>query len=342
MDRVIPVRTGPSLRAAISFVAIGVLLYLALLGGAEWLSWRNGRMNPILKIERAQGDFDWVILGASHAMPLDYDDFNAELEAASGRRILNLAGPGTGPLYNRLALEHFLRWHRTRHVLYVADAFAFRSRQWNEDRIDDPKLLARTPLSPGLAARLAAYVWKQDVDPRTLIDYATGFTKLNNRDRFALDVFEGEAQFDRVFKPSATADRKRIDYLYPPVDDEHGRQDRYFAVLAGLVDQASRSGADVALAKFPVPARFAALLPGEAAFDARLASFAAEHSLLLHDFSAALEGREYYADTDHLNREGVRALVERHLRALFGGTEASADQIGDRDAAGRISATPPR
>lgn len=313
MQRVIPIKTSPRLMPAAAFIGIGVLIYLALFMGAEWLIWRNGHMNPILKVEQAQGNYDWVILGASHAMPLDYDGFNAEMEAATGQRILNLAGPGTGPLYNRFALEHFLRRHETRNILYVVDAFAFLSPRWNEARLADPKLLARTPFKISLAAKLATYVWTEGVDPHAWLDYATGFTKINNRDRFERDAFEGEAQFDRAFKPSATADRKRIDYLYPPVEDERAGRDRYFAVLAVLVTSARDNGSTVELAKFPVPAQFAALLPDEAAFDAELRSFGAAHKTKLHDFSTALGDRAFYADTDHLNRAGVRALLEQHL-----------------------------
>ena len=52
-------------------------------------------------------EFDWVILGASHAMPLDFADFNAQMQHETGLQIINLASPGTGPLYNRFVLEHF-------------------------------------------------------------------------------------------------------------------------------------------------------------------------------------------------------------------------------------------
>jgi hypothetical protein len=327
MDRQMQMSRAPGPSSAILFAAIGILLYLGLLGGAEWLAWRTGHMNPIFKVERARSDYDWVILGASHAMPLAYDDFNAQVEAATGQRVLNLAGPGTGPLYNRFVLEQFLSRRRTREVLYVVDAFAFRSPQWNEQRLADHGLLARTPLRLSVARRLADYVRQQRVDPRALVNYVTGFSKLNNADRFARDVFEGEAQFDRVFRPSITADARRIDYLYPAVENESAQFDRYFDVLAGLVGAARAANARVVLAKFPVPERFGALLPDESQFDARLRAFAEAQRLALHDFSAAVQGREFYADTDHLNRAGVQVLLERHLRALLARAPASGEGV---------------
>ena len=145
----------------------------------------------------------------------------------------------------------------------------------------------------------------------------TGFSKLNDRERFETDRWEGEAQFDRVFRPSATADRKRIDYLYPPVADATAYQERYFSTLAELVKAARATGAAVTLAKFPLPKRFRELLPSEAEFDARLTRFATELSVPLHDLSSVIEGKEFYADTDHLNRAGVRKLLADRLQPLL-------------------------
>ena len=156
-----------------------------------------------------------MILGASHAMPLDFADFNALMQRETGLRIFNLAAQGTGPLYNRFVFEHFLRAHRTRNLLYVVDLFAFTSRAWNEDRFADAKLIRGTPFAPAIARRLGNYVRRDGVDPRALLDYLSGFSKINNRDRFQRDAWEGEAQFDRVYRSSATAVAQRIAYLYP-------------------------------------------------------------------------------------------------------------------------------
>ena len=319
MDRVIPIRTGIQTATAVRFVAIGLLLYAILFAGSEWLVRKNGHMNPLFKIEAAQTeDFDWVILGASHAMPLDFDGFNEVLESATGLRIINLAGPGTGPLYNRFVLEHFFRGHRTKHVLYVADAFAFRSPMWNEERLSDPKLLARTPFSAALAMSLARFCVRQSVDPRTLLDYVTGFSKINDRDRFSVDVWDGEGTFDRAFKPSVSAERKRAEYLYPAIEDEANARTRYLAHLTSIIETASRNGAEVSIAKLPLPARFRALLKGEAEFDAELQQLISRQKKAeFFDFSNSMDGPQYYADTDHLNRTGVTAFFERHLKLVL-------------------------
>jgi hypothetical protein len=160
-------------------------------------------------------------------------------------------------------------------------------------------------------------VVRDGVDPRALVDYLTGFSKINNRDRFRRDAWEGEATFDRTFKPSATAAKKRVQYLYPPIADEAAARDRYFEDFSELVRVARQHGARVTIAKFPLLPRFKAMLENEAEFDAALQSFAALHGAELVDFSDALPHPDFYADTDHLNRAGVSDFFERHLMQLF-------------------------
>ncbi|RIK85786.1 MAG: hypothetical protein DCC69_09460 [Hyphomicrobiales bacterium] len=317
MERMIPIGTAPKAATVARFIGIGLVIYALLLAGSEWLLHRNGRMNPIYKADAAAMDVDWLVLGASRAMPLDFGGFNAEMERDTGLTILNLAGPGTGPLYNRFVLEHFLSRRRARNVLYVADGFAFRAPVWNEGRFSDGDLLARTPFHPALAARLAGYVAREGVDPRALADYVTGFSKLNNRNRFRRDVWEGEASFERTFRLSPSAERSRIGYLYPPVADETAMRERYLAAFAGLVETAQRSGAGVTVVRMPLPPRFRSLLPGEAGFGAALGALADRHKVAVLDYSGAMPDPGFYADTDHLNDTGVAAFFTRHLRAVL-------------------------
>ena len=312
------------LRTALAFAAIGVVLYAAAYYASERLLYRTGDTNPFFKIETAEFEaYDWVILGASHAMPLDFADFNAHMERETGLKIHNLASPGTGPLYNRFVFEHFLRDHRTAGLVYVLDSFAFTSPTWNEERFADAKLLARAPFSLEIAWRMARYSMEEGVDPRAVLDYLTGFSKINNRDRFKSDIWEGEAQFERVHRPSAAATAKRIDYLFPQDAPDQAALARYLGEFAALLDLARRQGVEVAVIKMPVPPRFYEKLPGEAAFDQRLLGLPAMRQALFRDFSLAMDEREFYFDTDHLNRTGLTQFFDRYLKAILVGSETA-------------------
>jgi hypothetical protein len=304
-------------KSALLFTAIGLLLYAGVYAAAERLLYRSGRSNPFFKIATArEGTFDWVILGASHAMPLDFGDVNAQLERDLNLRILNLASPGTGPLYNRFVLEGFLRQHRGRNLLYVLDSFAFYSRAWNQDRFADAKLLRRTPLECATARRLWDYARREGVDARAVLDYLSGFSKVNNPERFQRDVWEGEAQFDRVYRPSAAAVTKRIAYLYPEKTSPQALA-RHVAELSSLVALAQREGMRVVAIKMPVPPAFRSQLPEEGAFDAAVGRALAARDVPLHDFSATMGEPRSYFDTDHLNRAGLKEFLARDLAQIL-------------------------
>ncbi|QWG22288.1 hypothetical protein KMZ93_20265 [Bradyrhizobium sediminis] len=302
-------------RAAIAFIGIGLLIYAAVYFAAERLMYRNGHSNPFFKIATAnEKAFDWVILGASHAMPLDFADFNDQMQSETSLKIINLALPGTGPLYHRFVLEAFLREHTARNVLYVVDSFAFYSRTWNEDRFGDAKLLRATPFDPGTAWLLWQYSRREGVDPRAAADYLAGFSKINNRDRFKRDAWEGELQFDRAYRPSAVATKSRIAYLFPNVGREAALA-RYLTEFTRMLELAKQRNVRVVVIKMPTPGQFRALLPNEAAFDEAMT--AASHGIGFKDLSLELDEPRFYSDTDHLNRVGVTELFARHLKAIL-------------------------
>ncbi|MBI5277024.1 MAG: hypothetical protein HY854_11235 [Burkholderiales bacterium] len=312
-----PTRAPSFARASAWFVLLGLLLYAVLFAAAERLAWRNGHANPFFRIESNPYEVhDWVILGASHAMPLDFGGFGTVMERATGRRIINLAAQGTGPLYQRAVLERYLARHHTANVMVVVDSFACQSRAWNEDRFADPKLLAHTPWRLELASQFARYVVEEGIDWRAWLNYATGFAKVNDSGRFEVDMWEGEGQFDRTWRVSQSAVRKRIAYLYPAGGQGAGRA-RYFAQLAGIAALARRSGAKVVFVKLPMPSAFAAELPGEDEFDEAVGRLAGSIGVEWHNLGRALPDARFYFDSDHLNRAGVAAVFDAHLKALL-------------------------
>jgi hypothetical protein len=305
------------LRAAALFVGIGVVLYLGLYAAAEWLVYQRADRNRFFMVRTAPSvEYDHVILGASHAAVFDFDDMNRRLEEATGARVLNLAVVGGGVTVNRLLLDYFLAAHRTKAVVYVVDSFAFYSPDWNERRLEDARLFQRAPFDPVLVRVL---VRDQAPWPVTL-DYSSGFSKINNPDRFGGDRPAEAARFDRRYRAVDQIDRQRIEYLYPlgmDGDEAQRHLHRYMAEFEALVAGVRNRGVRVVLVRPPLPPRTRALMPDESGFDAALTALAGRTGAELHDLSGAIEDPAMYFDTDHLNRAGVTQLIEQHLAGIL-------------------------
>jgi len=298
-------RAQAGLRLWPLFVLVGLVLYGLLYVWSEILVQTHAEKNRFFSISSTPPtNFDTVILGASHAMPLDYGDFNKRLEEASGGTTMNLSIEGGGILPNRLVLDYFFTRHEAREVVFFLDSFAFYSPQWNEERLDSG-LFARAPLDPKLAMTLWEYPWARS----QLLPYLSGFTKINNADRFTIDRSDAEVnKFVKTYRPIAQIDAQRIAYLYPAEIDAHVFE-HYLSEFAALADMVAAHGATMLLVKPPTPPRYHEALPHEAAFDAAIAQLVASKGLKYRDFTTLLPGDENYYDTDHLNETGVSAFI---------------------------------
>ena len=306
------------MRTVLQFIGLGLGIYAALFAASEALVYETGHANPFYKIATADRQhYDWLILGASHAMPLDFADTEFTIEAATGQSIINLALQGAGPLCNRFVMEQFLQRHAAEGLIYVVDSFAFRAKVWNEDRFTDSSVLSRTPFDFSTASRLWAYVANEGVSLLAPLDYVSGFSKLNNRERFERDLWDGETQFDRRYRPSERAEDERIAYLYPHGSDDPAMLSRYLEVFGALIDRAIGAGMNVKIVKMPLPPRFHGKLPGEAEFDRALAALLDSRGLSVEDDSLLLDAAQYYFDSDHLGRDGVAAFLEQRLVPLM-------------------------
>jgi len=196
------------LRSAVAFTVIGLVIYAGTYALSERLVYRRAQTNKFFLVKKAPAvNYDYVILGASHAAALGYRDMTARLESMTGKRIINLALVGGGVRVSRLIYDYFLARHQTSGLIYVVDSFAFYSRQWNEERLQDTRLFVRAPFDPPLAMLLLR-------DPATRsagVDYALGFSKINNKDRWSVDVTPEEAtRFDRTYRPVNQIDEQRL------------------------------------------------------------------------------------------------------------------------------------
>ena len=315
----VPVTVDASrfLRRAFVFALIAAVLYVGLYVWSERLVVAHAQRNRFFTIRTAApARYDWVILGASHAAALDYRDMTARLEAASGSRIMNLAVVGGGVTVNRLLLDYFLERHRTGGVAYVVDSFAFYARTWNEERLSDASLFTRAPFDPTLVRLL----FRAGAPRSSVVAYASGFSKINNADRYAPDrrADEGVA-FDRRYRPVPQIDRQRMSYLYgTEVDDTAlAHRARYLDALERLVADTRARGIQVVVIRPPLPARVRQRLPGEDGFDAALVAMLARHNVTLHDLSRTNNDDALFYDTDHLNQAGVLRLIDAHLRTVL-------------------------
>lgn len=304
------------LRSAVVFMLVGLVIYGSLYALSENLIRRYAQRNRFFMVNAApRTDYDYVILGASHAVVLDARDMNARLEEMTGRKILNLATAGAGVTVNRLLLDYFLAEHSTRAVVYVLDSFGFYSRAWNEDRLRDTRLFLRAPWDPTLARLLLAAPAARP----TAIDYISGFSKINNPHRFEPDLHEQEgSRFDRAYRPVDQIDRGRIEHLYAGrIDEQSLATSPYFAGFKEWIAQLRSRGIRFLIVRPPIPARIRAMIPNEDALDRALRDLTARRSIPLHDFSAVNNRDEFFFDSDHLNQQGVMSFFETHLAAVL-------------------------
>ena len=304
----------PFLRSSLLFVLLGILIYLALYIIADQLIYRYAKRNRFYVVKTAPlTEYDHVILGASHAAAFDYEDMNAQLEGMTRSKILNLSVLGGGITVNRVMLEYFLANHQTKNAVYFLDSFAFYSRDWNEDRLNDTRLFDRAPFDPTLARVL----YQNSSTRAVAFDYLVGFSRINNADRFKPDISDDEAtKFKNTYRPVKQIDTQRLEYLYPKqIDPQVFRH--YMAEFEDLVRYMKQRNIRLIVIKPPIPKRFYDALPNEAQFDEALKVVLVQHGVEFRDWSLVDNDEKFFFNTDHLNRNGVLNFFESHLKQIL-------------------------
>ena len=308
-------------RRIAAFLAIGAVLYAALFLWSDATLRRHATQNPFLRIATAPAKLDWIILGASHALPLGFSDMPQTMRQGTGQTTLTLAVTGGGPFLMRLIADRWFADHDAKGVLIVLDAFGFANRRWNEPRLADSDVLPKMPADRTTAAILAHAV-PRGLPWQTWAAFATGFARINDRNRFAPDTWEAEAKFDTAPRPNAAATRARIAFLYPGPPDP-GALDGGMADLAALIEKAQSRGARVVIVRPPLPRAFRAGLPVVPGFESQLALLSRRLAVPVIDHSALLPDARNFLDADHLNRAGVEAWLDAGLRAILAASDDS-------------------
>jgi hypothetical protein len=163
-----------------------------------------------------------------------------------------------------------------------------------------------------LAKLLIAYGLNGDTGFGVALNYVSGFSKINDPDRFKPDTSDDElTRFGRAYRPSAR-DIRRVQYLYPGKQDA-GSFDKYLSVFGELIKELKRRGIGLIVIKPPLPARFYDLIPSEAEFDRGIGNFLARQQVPFYNFGLLDNEEQYFFDSDHLNRSGVINFFDRHL-----------------------------
>lgn len=302
------------LRSALVFLLVGLVLYGVVYFAAEQLVYKYALRNRFYAVKTAPlAKYDYVILGASHAGTFDYEDMNAQLEQMTGKKILNLSVVGSGITVNRLMLDYFLAGHQTDAIVYSVDSFLFYSPAWNEERLQDVRLFQRAPFDPVLVSILLSRPEGRAI----ALDYITGFSKINNPDRFSPDITDDEAtRFDKVYRPIKQIDAQRLDYLYPSESDP-AFYTRYLSEFEDLVRYTQEHNIRLIVIKTPLPERFYKMLPNEAKFDQDLKAILDKYQVEFHDYSLTDNDEKFFYNTDHLNRAGVLNFFRNSLVPLL-------------------------
>lgn len=301
------------------FLLIGGALYAGLFLWSDRVLRAGSSGNPFLAITTAPAEVDWLILGASHAVPLASADMPVVIRTRTGKSTQVLAVPGGGPFLLRLMAERWFADHRSRSVVIVLDEFGFADRRWNEDRLADYDLLPKIPADVRTARVLARAV-PRGLPPQTWLAQVTGFARINDRRRLSPPTWSVEDRFDTSPRPSAAAIRSRVGFLYPGSADVS-------AVARGLDDLeatillARAQGARVVLLSPPLPDAFRTAMPEVPGLASGLADLIGRLDVPLIDHSAEIPESRYYFDTDHLNRSGVMRWLDLGLAALFAGND---------------------
>jgi hypothetical protein len=303
------------LRRIAAFLVIGAALYAALFLWSDLTLRRHATQNPFLRIAAAPAETDWIILGASHALPLGFSDMPDSIRQKTGQETLTLAVTGGGPFLMRVIAERWFADHQAMGVVIVLDAFGFADRRWNEARLADSDVLPKMP-ADRTTASILAHAIPRGLSWQTWVAYVTGFARINDRTRFAPDIWEGAAKFDTAPRPSPAATASRIAFLYPgPPDPE--AIDRGIADLAALIAVAQAKGARVVIVRPPLPQAFRAALPDLPEFELQLAHLSQRLAVPVIDHAALLPDARNFFDADHLNRAGVSAWLDAGLRAIL-------------------------
>jgi len=307
---------------AIVFILIGLVIYAGLYFWSDYLIERNTEFNRLYAIQSSEiNNYDFIILGASRANPLTYGDMQNRLEELIDGKLINLSFPGGGIVPNLFHYEYFNTRHTADNVVYVLSPFAFHSEMWNESRISDLDFYQRSLFCADLTSLYFNFFSRNLCNSiGTPIDYLSGFSKINNQDRFKKDIPAGEKNFDETFFHTEARDIERINYLY-----SEGLNSElfigYLEQLKELISEVQAEDKDFIIIRPPLRDEFVDKLndkfPELVEYEELILELVTENEIPYYDLTGVSNKNEFFIDPDHLNKEGVSDLIENHLANIL-------------------------
>lgn len=307
---------------AIIFILIGLVIYIGLYLWSDYLIDENTEFNRLYAIQSSEvTNYNFVILGASRANPLTYGDMNSKIEEIVDGKVINLSFPGGGIIPNLFHYEYFNEKHSTDNVVYIFSSFAFHAEIWNESRIGDLDFYQRSQFCPELTRQYFSYFFKDYCNSMgTPFDYLTGFSKINNQNRFQNDIPAGEKNFEETFFHREATDVERVNYLFSEGLNSE-LFSNYFNLFKKLATDVQASDKDFIIIRPPLRDDFSnklyEIFPKLTDYEEILLNFVTENDIPYYDLTNVNNKDDYFIDPDHLNQEGVSNLIENHLANIL-------------------------
>lgn len=289
---------------------IALFLVLNVLSFVAWAYWPMGRnlytsasTNGVVQLMPEARHISVVIAGSSHGRQFSYGPSYDMTRRLLGYDTLNISKAGKGPYVERILLGYFFEQGNTADtVLYVADPWAMYSDAWNEqsDFLDDEAF------SPGFLE----YLVRERVAPGIIAEYIRTKYTLKWLATKPLPVSESDSVLPAIDR---NAIAKRMVSLYPNGVDADAFE-RYSRDLERCIILALEHKSRVVIL---LPPTLLGVQPGDAQMRGLLDELKRHYGIDVIDAARLLTAPRYFGNHDHLNSQGIQALIRLRLSALM-------------------------
>lgn len=285
------------------FFIINLLIFLLLFFLSSYFFQKNKwYTDPNLKSVPANQNFDFIILGSSHAEVFSRYKNDINVKKILGKNFYSLALPGAGPVIEKIYLDYFyMKKNQTQKIIYFIDPFALYSKDLNE---------SYPYLPPGnIDLQFIGLLIENHWNIVSALNYITSIlsshwiTKPQPIDK---NIFTkvGDIRDERI--------AKRNRYYYPTGIDQQNYT-KYFKKFEEIILTAQQNNADIV---FIIPPTLVKNDPGMENLSATLDILRQRYNIDYYDYSEVMTDHKYFFDMEHLNTDGVIYFTENYLKSI--------------------------